>query len=71
MSEIIRLTNRPSYERKIPTNLEEALLELDRRFMIESKESNGSVKARVVFRELLEDYTQGLNNSSSYHLLRR
>ena len=64
--EIIRRIN--SYERNIPDNIDSAMKELDRRFFLESKESNGSVKARIIFRELLEDYTKGIQNNTSYIL---
>jgi hypothetical protein len=68
MSNIITL-QRASYERLKPRTVDEAMLELDRRFMIESKESNGTpLKARVIFRELLEDYTTGLESNSMYTL---
>ncbi len=52
--------NRINYERRIPTNIEEAMEELDRRIMIEAQSNFGQVNARVVFRELLQDFEQGL-----------
>lgn len=67
MTDNILYIPRATYERRKPTNIDEAITELDRRFMIEAKESSGHpVKARVIFRELLEDYTEGLQSSSSY-----
>lgn len=63
--DVIKVPTR-SYERIIPTNIEEAMVELDRRIMITAKENLGQVQARVIFRELLEDYTQGLSSRSQY-----
>jgi len=65
--DIIKIPTR-SYERIIPTNIEEAMVELDRRIMITAKENLGQVQARVIFRELLEDYTQGLSSRTQYIL---
>ena len=53
-----------NYERHIPTNVEEAMVELDRRIMITAQTNFGKVAARVIFRELLEDYTKGLEKRS-------
>jgi hypothetical protein len=55
-----------SYERIIPTSLEGAMTELDRRIMITARENLGQVQARVIFRELLQDFMQGLESKSSY-----
>jgi hypothetical protein len=55
-----------SYERNIPTSLEQAMEELDRRIMITVRENLGQVQARVIFRELLQDFMQGLESKSSY-----
>jgi hypothetical protein len=65
--DIIKIPTR-SYERIIPTNVEEAMVELDRRIMITAKENLGQVQARVIFRELLEDYTQGMSSRTQYIL---
>ncbi|MCX8008303.1 MAG: hypothetical protein N3A54_01220 [Patescibacteria group bacterium] len=51
---------RISYEKKIPTTVEEAMAELDRRIMIEAGNNFGQVNARVIFMELLKDFEQGL-----------
>lgn len=64
MEDIIKVVN-PSYERKIPTNVDEAMQELDRRIMITGQNNFGKVNARLVFRELLEDYTKGLEKRSN------
>lgn len=53
-----------SYERQIPTNVDEAMQELDRRIMITAQTNFGKVEARVIFRELLEDYTKGMESKS-------
>ena len=55
-----------NYERKIPSTIEEAMVELDRRIMITARENLGQVQARVIFRELLEDYTKGMESKSQY-----
>lgn len=49
-----------NYERRIPTNLEEAMEELDRRIMITAATNLGQVNARVLMRQLLEDFEKGL-----------
>ena len=54
------MTQRINYEKRIPTNVEEAMMELDRRIMIEAQSNFGQVNARVVFMELLKDFEQGL-----------
>lgn len=59
----------PSFERRIPTNIDEAMAELDRRIMITAQTNFGKVNARIVFRQLLEDYTKGLENRSSIVIL--
>lgn len=63
MENIVRIQN-PSYERIIPTNIEEAMAELDRRIMITGQMNLGKVNARVIVKELLEDYTKGLESKS-------
>jgi hypothetical protein len=63
--EIIKMP-KASYERIIPTSLEGAMTELDRRIMITARENLGQVQARVIFRELLQDFMQGLESKSSY-----
>lgn len=63
--EIIKMP-KASYERNIPTSLDEAMEELDRRIMITARENLGKVQARVIFRELLQDFMQGLESKSSY-----
>lgn len=68
MENIIKIS-KPSYERIIPTNLEEAMVELDRRIMITGQMNMGKVNARLVVRELLEDYTQGLQSRSNLIIL--
>jgi hypothetical protein len=68
MENIIKIS-KPSYERIIPTNLEEAMVELDRRIMITGQMNMGRVNARLVVRELLEDYTQGLQSRSNLIIL--
>jgi hypothetical protein len=55
-----------SFEKRIPTTVDEAMEELDRRIMITGQTNFGKVNARVLFRELLEDYTKGLNNRRLY-----
>lgn len=57
------------YERRIPLNVEEAIAELDRRILITGQTNFGKVNARVLFRELLEDYTKGLESRSSITLV--
>lgn len=52
--------NRISYEKRIPTTVEEAMVELDRRIMIEAQSSFGQINARVIFMELLKDFEKGL-----------
>lgn len=64
MEDILKISN-PAYERRIPTNLEEAMAELDRRIMITGQHNMGKVNGRLIFRELLEDYTKGLSNRSN------
>ncbi|MCX8008277.1 MAG: hypothetical protein N3A54_01085 [Patescibacteria group bacterium] len=51
---------RISYEKRIPTTVEEAMAELDRRIMIEAGSNFGQVNARVIFMELLKDFEKGL-----------
>jgi hypothetical protein len=58
-----------SYERKIPTTIDEAMEEIDRRIMITGQTNFGKVNARVIFRELLEDFVKGLENRSTIHIL--
>ena len=55
-----------SFEKRIPTTVDEAMEELDRRIMITGQTNFGKVNARVLFRELLEDYTRGLDNRRLY-----
>lgn len=68
MENIIKIP-RANYERRIPSNIDEAMSELDRRIMITAKENLGQVQARVIFRELLEDFVKGLENKSSIYIL--
>lgn len=63
--------NRISYEKRIPTNVEEAMMELDRRIMIEAQSNFGQVNARVIFRELLKDFEQGLLSKDKSSLIIR
>ena len=56
----------PSYEKRIPTTVDEAMEELDRRIMITGQSNFGKVNARVLFRELLEDYTKGIEQRRLY-----
>ena len=65
MEEIFKIP-KAAYERNIPTCLDEAMTELDRRIMITARENLGQVQARVIFRELLQDFMQGLESKSSY-----
>ena len=51
-----------SFEKRIPTTVDEAMEELDRRIMITGQTNFGKVNARVLFRELLQDYTKGLES---------
>jgi hypothetical protein len=53
-----------NYERNIPSNVDEAMAELDRRIMITGQLNFGKVNARLLFRELLEDYTKGMEKRS-------
>jgi len=64
MDNIVKISN-PAYERRIPTNIDEAMQELDRRIMITGQTNFGKVNARVIFRELLEDFTKGLESRSN------
>lgn len=55
-----------NFEKRIPTNVDEAMEELDRRIMITGQTNFGKVNARVLFRELLEDYTKGMEHKRLY-----
>jgi hypothetical protein len=55
-----------SFEKRIPTTVDEAMEELDRRIMITGQTNFGKVNARVLFRELLQDYTKGLESRRLY-----
>ena len=67
MENIIQI-NKSSYERIIPRTIEEAMYELDRRIMITARENLGQVQARIIFKELLEDFVKGLESKSLYIL---
>mgnify|MGYP003346089960 FL=1 len=54
-----------NYERVIPQTVDEAMAELDRRIMITAQTNFGKVSARLIFRQLLEDYTKGLEKKSN------
>ncbi len=56
------MNQRISYEKRIPTTIEEAMEELDRRIIIEAQSNFGQVNARVIFRELLMDFQKGLES---------
>lgn len=68
MDNIIRYKNE-TYERIIPTNIDEAMQELDRRIMITGQMNLGKVNARIIVKELLQDYTQGLQSRSNLIIL--
>ena len=68
MDNIVKISN-PAYERRIPTNIDEAMQELDRRIMITGQTNFGKVNARVIFRELLEDFTKGLEKRNSNFII--
>ena len=68
MDNIVKISN-PAYERRIPTNIDEAMSELDRRIMITGQTNFGKVNARVIFRELLEDFTKGLEKRNSNFII--
>lgn len=68
MDNIIKFKNN-SYERIIPTNIDEAMQELDRRIMITGQMNLGKVNARIIVKELLQDYTQGLQSRSNLIIL--
>jgi hypothetical protein len=67
MENIIKIP-RANYERNIPTDIDSAMYELDRRIMVTAKENLGQVQARVIFRELLEDFVKGLESKSSIYI---
>ena len=68
MDNIVKISN-PAYERRVPTNIDEAMSELDRRIMITGQTNFGKVNARVIFRELLEDFTKGLEKRNSNFII--
>lgn len=68
MDNIVKISN-PAYERRIPTNIDEAMQELDRRIMITGQTNFGKVNARVIFRELLEDFIKGLEKRNSNFII--
>ena len=68
MDNIVKISN-PAYERRVPTNIDEAMSELDRRIMITGQTNFGKVNARVIFRELLEDFTKGLERRNSNFII--
>lgn len=64
-SKIIKLNPLPSYTRNIPTNVEEAMRELDNRIRAASLNSlSTKLNVRIVFKELLEDFQKGMENKN-------
>lgn len=64
-SKIIKLNPLPSYTRNIPTNIEEAMKELDNRIRAASLNSlSTKLNVRIVFKELLEDFQKGMENKN-------
>lgn len=54
-----------TYEKKIPTTVDEAMEELDRRIRLASLgELSTRLNIRVIVKEVLEDFSQGLANRS-------
>lgn len=56
--------NNVQYERNIPTTVEEAMKEMDKRVIEISKLTDGKVNLKKVIFELLTDFEQGIENKS-------